>query len=185
MNSETFDLINPEPAIRLGMATGDPRHLEEGDDLPLLWHWAYFPDLRVPDALGVDGHPAREDEFVGRYPCRMAGGGSVEALAPFRIGVTTVRRSVLERVTEHSGRRGPLAVVRVGHHFWQEDREVRREKQTMIYRNMPNPDSPNFELTRYRAVLAVLRRAPSHFQSSAALSLFSSNLECAPDSLRP
>ena len=128
------DHMAPEAASRLASVIGDPRRFSVGEELPLLWHWAYFPELAAPDEMGYDGHPRRRDELVDRYPRRMAGGSRIEALAPFRLGTPATRRSHLASLSTREGRRGPLAIASYVHTYAQEGRAVRLETQTVLYR---------------------------------------------------
>ncbi len=106
---------------------------EAGDALPLLWHWAYFPELAPADDLGPDGHPRRTDPWAGRFPRRLAGGGRVTGLAPLVLGAPAVRRSQLAGATERAGRHGGLVVCDWLHTYLQSGRTVRQETQTLIY----------------------------------------------------
>jgi 3-methylfumaryl-CoA hydratase len=152
------DSMAPEIARKLAGVLGDDRRLDRGDPLPLLWHWAYFADLSGPADIGVDGHPTRHDQFTGRYPRRMAGGGRITGRSPFRLGVPATRRSQLEEVTEHEGRSGPLAIAVYSHVFTQGDREVRRETQTVIYRG-PGGTTPGPAVAAVPAVAVAGRPA--------------------------
>jgi 3-methylfumaryl-CoA hydratase len=128
------DPMSPEPARRMASVVQPGRRTEIGDALPLLWHWAYFPELQPTEALGPDGHPRRRDRWAERFPQRVAGGGSVTRHAPFVLGTPALRRSELVGATERMGRRGDLVVCDWRHTYQQADKTVLEEIQTVIYR---------------------------------------------------
>ncbi|HLI15257.1 MAG TPA: hypothetical protein VKV23_04285 [Acidimicrobiales bacterium] len=136
------DELAPDGARRLGATIGDPRPFAAGDELPLLWHWAYFAALVPTSGLGPDGHPPRTDAYVGRFPRRMAGGGSVERRGPLVIGRPAQRRSEVERAEEVRGRSGDLAIVTWRHEYLQDGAVVRVERQHLVYRGAPTPPAP-------------------------------------------
>jgi len=124
----------PENAERLAAVLDAPRQFRTGDQLPLLWHWAYFTEIVAHSALGPDGHPARADALAGRLPRRMAASGSVDQLGPLIVGHPAVRRSFLESLSDKQGRSGPLAFANWRHIIEQDGRAVRDERQTIVYR---------------------------------------------------
>lgn len=130
----SHDAMAVDGALRMGAALGRECRLECGDDLPLLWHWAYFPPLVATGGLGEDGHPPREDEYVERFPRRVAGGGGVVRYRPFIIGTPAERRSRLEKRREVTGRSGPMVVATWWHQYYQEGQLVLEERQDLIYR---------------------------------------------------
>jgi 3-methylfumaryl-CoA hydratase len=124
----------PEGARRFAAVVQPGRQCSPGDLLPLLWQWAYFPELVPNESLGGDGHPVRHDEWVERFPRRMAGGGRAKWLAPFVIGEPAQRRSELVRSREREGRQGGLVICDWQHTYSQGDVQVLEEVQTVIYR---------------------------------------------------
>ena len=97
------DPMSPGPAQRMASVVQPGRPADVGDELPLLWHWAYFPDLTPTESLGLDGHPRRADPWAGDFPRRVAGGGHVRQLAPFLIGTPARRRSELVSAKQRTG----------------------------------------------------------------------------------
>jgi 3-methylfumaryl-CoA hydratase len=131
------DTMAPENAERLAAVLDAPRPFRPGDRLPLLWHWAYFPEVVAYAALGPDGHPVRADALAERLPRRMAASGSVDQLALLVVGRPAVRRSYLVDVTEKQGRSGPLAFANWRHIVEQDGQAVLDECQTIVYREGP------------------------------------------------
>ena len=128
------DSMAPENAERFAAVLDAPRQFRPGDSLPLLWHWAYFPEIVAHSALGPDGHAVRADAFAERLPRRMAASGSIDQLGPLVVGRPAVRRSYLEDLTEKQGRSGPLGFANWRHVVEQGGRPVVRERQTIVYR---------------------------------------------------
>ena len=62
----------PENAERFAAVLDEPVTFRPGDELPLLWHWAYFAEIVGQSGLGADGHPCRGDALAERFPRRMA-----------------------------------------------------------------------------------------------------------------
>lgn len=133
------DSMAPEGARRLAAVVQPGRECAPGDLLPVLWQWAYFPELEPNEALGGDGHPRRHDEWVERFPRRMAGGGRAKRLAPFVIGEPAQRRSELVRAREREGRQGGLVICDWLHTYSQGGAQVLEEVQTVIYRPPRGP----------------------------------------------
>jgi hydroxyacyl-ACP dehydratase HTD2-like protein with hotdog domain len=132
----------PEAAQRLASVVEPGRLPAVGDILPVLWQWAYFPDLAPLGALGPDGHQVRHDAWASTFPGRMAGGGEIRRLAPFRIGAPAVRRSRVTRAEPHHGRFGELIVCDWQHSYVQDGQIVLEETQTLIYRASDAPALP-------------------------------------------
>ena len=124
----------PENAERFAAVLDEPRAFRPGDELPLLWHWAYFAEIVGQSGLGADGHPFRRDALAERFPRRMAAGGSVDRRGPLRVGRPATRHSHLEEITEKQGRTGPLLFAVWRHSVVQEGRTVLEESQTLVYR---------------------------------------------------
>ncbi|WP_336159688.1 FAS1-like dehydratase domain-containing protein [Amycolatopsis sp. VC5-11] len=109
----TAELVDPAPVAALAALFDNglpaPR---PGDDLPPLWHWVALPRWPVSSELGPDGHPAR-GTFLPPVdlPRRMFAGGEVSVHRAPKIGETVTRRSIVDSVTEKSGRSGKLVIV--------------------------------------------------------------------------
>lgn len=113
-----------------------------GDPLPPLWHWAALPDWAASGELGLDGHP-RRGAFLPpiELPRRMFAGGSVAFPGVVRVGDTIRRESIVESVTEKTGRSGRLTVVVVSTTLYGPDGAAVEEKQNLIYREAEPPST--------------------------------------------
>jgi len=134
------DTMAPESAERLAAVLDVPRAFRPGDELPLLWHCAYFSDAGPQSTLAADGHPRRTDAALERFPRRMAAGGSVRRLGALVVGQPAKRLSLLDELTEKQGRSGPLLFANWCHIIEQGGSTVREERQTIVYR--PALDEP-------------------------------------------
>ena len=119
----------PESAERLAALLDLEAAPIAGDELPMLWHWAYFREPAPRSSLGVDGHLKRNDPLPERLPRRMAAAGTITRLAPLLIGVPARRDSKLLEVTEKEGRSGPLAFASWRHVIEQEGTVTTAELQ--------------------------------------------------------
>lgn len=121
-----------------------------GEDLPPLWHWAFFPPRVLTADLGPDGHPARPDEGPLRgLPRRMWIGGRISWHGSLAIAQTAERRSTIEAVERKAGRQGEFALVTVRHEIHQGGQLVVEEEQDLAFRAAsvaPPDDAPPAEL---------------------------------------
>ncbi len=132
--AERSETMAPESAARLAALLDVAAAPGPGDELPTLWHWAYFQEPAPQSSLGPDGHVLRRDDLAERLPRRMAASGTVVRLAPLRVGTPAVRRSVLRGMSEKQGRSGQLAFADWRHLVEQDGRVVLEEQQTVVYR---------------------------------------------------
>jgi 3-methylfumaryl-CoA hydratase len=89
---------------------------QDGDPLPILWHWlAFLPQARQAE-LGDDGHP-RTGDFLPETKGlrRMYAGGEVRVTGAPRVGERMTRTSEVVDVTRKRGRSGELLFVTVEH----------------------------------------------------------------------
>ncbi|MBL0121722.1 MAG: MaoC family dehydratase N-terminal domain-containing protein [Betaproteobacteria bacterium] len=102
---------------------------------PLAIHWCLAPPAAPMAALGEDGHAAK-GEFLPPVPLprRMWAGGSVETLAPLRVGDRVLRTSTIDDVTLKEGRSGALCFVAVQHELSTELGPAIRERHDIVYR---------------------------------------------------
>lgn len=133
----TAELVDPAPVAALAALFDNelpaPR---PGEDLPPLWHWVALPRWPVSSELGPDGHPAR-GTFLPPIdlPRRMFAGGEVLLHCTPKIGEPVTRRSIVDSVTEKSGRSGKLAIVVVRTVLSGVDgAPLIEERQDIIYR---------------------------------------------------
>lgn len=109
----TEELVDPAPVAALAALFDDGLPVPQpGEDLPPLWHWVALPRWPVSSVLGLDGHPVR-GTFLPPVdlPRRMFAGGEVVFHRAPKVGDTIVRRSIVDSVTEKSGRSGNLVIV--------------------------------------------------------------------------
>ncbi|GGF48224.1 hypothetical protein GCM10011519_22760 [Marmoricola endophyticus] len=106
-----------------------------GAPLPPLWREAQLRDAPALADLGPDGHPlggALLPPLADRR--RMFGGGTVEVVAPLRVGEHASRRSEVADVRVRDGRSGRLLLV-TEEHTWSVGGEERiRERRDVVYR---------------------------------------------------
>lgn len=128
------DVIGLEQASRMAV-TLDSEPPAVGDELPPLWHWAFFQDWVPTAALGGDGHAAR-GEFLPPVglPNRMWAGSRLVFHRPPRVGERVVCTSTISSVTPKRGRSGALVFVTVCHDHSVDGRLAIREEQDIVYR---------------------------------------------------
>ncbi|MFD2471989.1 FAS1-like dehydratase domain-containing protein [Amycolatopsis silviterrae] len=133
----TAELVDPAPVAALAALFDNglpaPR---PGEDLPPLWHWVALPRWPGSAELGPDGHPARGTFLPPTdLPRRMFAGGEVTVHRPPKIDETVTRRSIVDSVTEKSGRSGKLVIVVVRTVLSGVDGSpLVEERQDLIYR---------------------------------------------------
>lgn len=140
---QRHDRLDPRPA-RLMQATLDrPVNLREGDALPPLWHWLYFPPETETSGLGPDGHPKRGGFLPPvALPRRMWAGGRLTFAADLRLGEMVAKHSDITALELKPGRSGDLCFVTVRHRFTVNGDLRLTEEHDIVYRNLPAPDAP-------------------------------------------
>ncbi|MBP6562533.1 MAG: MaoC family dehydratase N-terminal domain-containing protein [Neisseriaceae bacterium] len=134
----TVDVIDPVRVRRLAVTLGQDVPTV-GQDLPWLWHWAFFQAERPAAELGQDGHPEADGFVPVPYGLRrMWAGGRFEFFSPLVIGATVQRQSHLGAITEKQGAGGTLRFVTLTHQYWQSDTLALVEHQDLVYRG-PGP----------------------------------------------
>jgi 3-methylfumaryl-CoA hydratase len=139
--SETAtDVLEPARSNALRAALGETTKLAPGAALPLLHHWLYFWDVKPPEALGTDGHPARGG-FLPPVPLprRMWAGGRLSFLQPLLIGERVTKTSTILKVEAKSGRSGNLVFVTVKHELASGQGLAVVEEQDIVYRDAAAP----------------------------------------------
>ncbi|WP_425091180.1 FAS1-like dehydratase domain-containing protein [Tropicimonas sp. S265A] len=137
--------ISIREAAHLGAILRHPSEppLGSGDVLPLLWHWAAFPDAAPMEALGGDGHPALgtflPDLSLSR---RMWAGGTMQFLKPLHVDADLTRRSEIRNVEHKDSSAGPMAVVTLEHQVSDVQGPAIMETQTIVYLRIPDRFSP-------------------------------------------
>jgi len=128
---------HPEPA-RLLQATldRDDRAFRDGDPLPILWHWLYFPPTIRQSRLGEDGHTHDSGllPVVPALPRRMWAGSRLRSEKPLRIGDRLARRSTLVSLEPKIGRSGRLLFVALRHELTGSSGGSVVEEQFLVFR---------------------------------------------------
>ena len=116
----------------------------DGDALPPLWHWLYFPTSESLGDLGRDGHP-RLGGFLPPVdlPRRMWAGGRFTFDEPLRIGDLVERRSTINSVRLKQGKTGRLCFVTVRHDYRVAGAHRMAEEHDIVYREDPQPGAPS------------------------------------------
>jgi 3-methylfumaryl-CoA hydratase len=136
--------LSPEFAGMIMGALGHPAAPEPafhaGAVMPVLWHWAAFPEFVPIAGIATDGHP-KLGGFLPPLPFnrRMWAGGSLAFQGRFAIGEVITKRSEILSVDFKTGSTGDMAFVRVGHDLRGENGATIREEQDIVY--LPIPDS--------------------------------------------
>lgn len=121
-------------AATLGEAAPQP-----GEDLPPLWHWAFFQEPVAEDGLGEDGHPARGGFLPPAHDRnRMWAGSRLTFNRPLQVDAQVERLSTITRVEEKRGRTGALLFVTVRHEFYQNGACALVDEHDIVYRQ-PSP----------------------------------------------
>jgi 3-methylfumaryl-CoA hydratase len=95
------------------------------------------------DALGEDGHP-RLGDFMPpvRLNRRMWAGGTVEFVAPLRVGEALKRRTRIANIVEKSGATGDIVIVSLDHEIHGENGIGVMERQDIVYLQIPDSYVP-------------------------------------------
>jgi 3-methylfumaryl-CoA hydratase len=144
--TETRDaVLHAEPA-RLLQATldRDDRTFADGDPLPLLWHWLYFPPRIRQSRLGEDGHTHDSGllPVIAALPRRMWAGSRLQSETPLRIGERVTRRSMVTSIEPKIGRSGRLLFVTLHHELTGSAGGSVSEEQFIVFRPPHDPNAP-------------------------------------------
>jgi 3-methylfumaryl-CoA hydratase len=114
-----------------------------GDAAPFTTHWCLAQPVAAMDKLGTDGHPARGG-FLPPVPLprRMWAGGEVQFIAPLQVGDAVTRSSKILDVNVKTGSTGTLCFVNVEHVITTPRGVAIRERQDIVYRDMPTSMAP-------------------------------------------
>ena len=114
---------------------GEPK---TGDAAPFTTHWCLAQPVYPMLMLGPDGHPTRGG-FLPPVPLprRMWAGGELQFIEPLRVGDEATRASRIADVTVKSGSTGTLCFVSVEHTISTPRGVAIRERQDIVYRDMP------------------------------------------------
>ncbi|MCC6204198.1 MAG: MaoC family dehydratase N-terminal domain-containing protein [Hyphomicrobiales bacterium] len=138
--SESVDIVTPRLAASYRAIFGDRLAPVGADEAPLGIHWCLSPAIAPMEALGPDGHPAKNRDLPPiPQPRRMWAGGSLETLAPIRVGDTVTRISTIGSITRKEGRSGELWFVAVHHDYVTPRGTAIRERHDIVYREAAKP----------------------------------------------
>jgi 3-methylfumaryl-CoA hydratase len=114
-----------------------------GDAAPHTVHWCLAQPVAPMSELGPDGHPARGG-FLPPVPLprRMWAGGELELLDTLRVGDEATRTSTISDVTMKTGSTGTLCFVAVKHVISTARGVAIRERQDIVYRDVPTGAQP-------------------------------------------
>lgn len=143
--SETNTALIDQRQVELMGATFDKQILNNGDALPPCWHWAWFNAAKPHSELGRDGHPKRGGNGLlppVELPRRMWAGGELTFIKPILIGREIKKTSTIEKIAEKSGSTGALCIVTVLHELADGNDICISEKQNLVFREDPKPDTP-------------------------------------------
>ena len=113
----------------------DPAAFSDGDVLPPLYHWLYFPSLTRSVELARDGH-TRLGGFMPPvpFPRRMFAGARMDFRGKLHIGERVERVARIEAVRYKEGRSGPLVFVTVTYELRDAAGLKLIEEQDIAYR---------------------------------------------------
>src|SRR6202030_3618227 len=119
---------------------GEPK---TGDAAPFTTHWCLAQPVFPMSALGPDGHPTRGG-FLPPVPLprRMWAGGELEFFDALRVGDEMTRTSRIADVTAKTGSTGTLCFVSVDHLVTTPRGMAIRERQDIVYRDIPTAPAP-------------------------------------------
>jgi 3-methylfumaryl-CoA hydratase len=138
-SKETIEeTISAEPLLRMAATLDkEPRKLVVGDEVPALWHWAYFLTPTRASELGRDGHAALGG-FLPPVPLprRMWAGGKLDFIQPLRVGDLARKESSIRDVTVKRGRTGNLCFVEMEHSIFVGEQLRLSETHNIVYRDV-------------------------------------------------
>lgn len=138
-SEERQDVLALEQALRMAALFDLETPPVEGEELPPLWHWAYFAPHARQSSIDVDGHPVRGGFLPPvDLPRRMWAGSRVRFHNPLRIGERVTRRSEILSVEPKNGKQGRLVFVTVGHTLSNGSGIAIEEEQDIVYREPPS-----------------------------------------------
>ncbi len=132
------DYISAGQANLMCATMGLLKTLKKGDELPALWHWIYFLSAKVPNELGLDGHP-KLGGFLPpvKLPMRMWAGGRFVFYRPIKIGDVAIKKSKVEAIKHKQGKTSDLCFITVSHSIFIDDQICIREEHDIVYKNAP------------------------------------------------
>jgi 3-methylfumaryl-CoA hydratase len=108
----------------------------DGEALPLLFHWLYFPAICRQSNIGSDGHPTLGG-FLPPIPLprRMWAASGVTFRRPLFVGDRVTRTTRIADISLKEGRSGALVFIRLHHEIAGGDSNIAvEETQDLVYR---------------------------------------------------
>lgn len=129
--------------VHATLAPDAPRAPVAGDLLPALWHWCAFPPAVPTSELSADGHPHLGDFLPPIHMSRrMWAGGTLSFHAPITVGEELSSTSTILRIDEKLTTDTPMVFVTVGHEIRGARGVAVRERQTIVYLDIPDAFVP-------------------------------------------
>jgi 3-methylfumaryl-CoA hydratase len=129
------DRLDAGQVARIARTLDHARAPVDGEALPALWHWGFFPSQARQGELAEDGH-ARLGRFLPPVPLprRMWAGGRLRFLAPLRVGEAVARETEILTLSEKAGRQGRLFLLTLRHRLTGPAGLAIVEEQDIVYR---------------------------------------------------
>ena len=123
-----------------------------GDQIPSLWHWAYFLDPAPTTKIAKDGHPKRGG-FLPPIPLprRMWAGSRLHFINPINAGDHLSRKSTIKSISLKEGKSGSLAFVNVLHEISTPSEMVLSEEHDIVYREDHSSKRPGSSANKVAA----------------------------------
>lgn len=135
ISESTSSDLSPEQAGRVAATLDVDASSEQGDDMPMPWHWAYFPSSVSTVELRMDGHPAAPMSDMSLPPNRIFAGGRLRIDRCLRVGHPAQRHARLVGATPKLGRSGEFLLATVEYQYIQDDAVCITEQQDLVYRH--------------------------------------------------
>ena len=117
----------------------------EGQEVPPLAQWLYFPPMVVQSDLGDDGHP-RRGGFLPPITLarRMWAASDIRFHAPLVLGKHVTKTATVSDISLKEGKSGALIFVKLDNTYSDSKNgaPLLEETQTLVYRDLPGADEP-------------------------------------------
>ncbi len=145
--SIVHDTVTLARAEQLAATLGySQRRLEQGSELPPVWHWLYFLEAAPAQTIALDGHPEKGGFLPPvALPRRMWAGSRLRFLSPLRVGDTAQRKTTIFDICQRQGRSGELVFVTLRHEIFRGNELLLEEEQDIVYRGPAVTGAPTIE----------------------------------------
>ncbi len=174
-SEQATDLVTPQlvKGLRatLFLDIGKP---QAGDAAPFTVHWCLGQPVYPMDQLGPDGHPTRGG-FLPPVPLprRMWAGGELQFVDALKVGDEVTRTSTIGDVTIKQGSTGTLCFVTVSHEITTPRGVAIRDRQDIVYRDVPPPSSAPAAPAKPAAAPPAAKHRESHLADPVLLFRYS------------